>query len=488
MDTASWRLRYHMATHIPAVLVISAALLAILHNDTFFLIGAVIGSGIASYVFYNIIFYPENLRLGWVLGTGLLLGYAFGTLNTIVQLLFRGDTPESRFGLSVADLSIALAAVLLVAALLFVVSSLIEPPLLGEPFQVGQQQLRLIWTGLGIVFLAFVSGDLGYMGLQASDEHRITVLGSIGAIVAPILPAVTLLALSNAQVFRQKVTLWIALAMEVIFLLPQGRRVLMYAMVVGFMAYNFNRLRLRRQSSARPSLTKRLLILFAGALIAYGSIVSFFALRYATMQMGKGRSLTEYAGRAVTLLQDGDPMMARQLASNVQDRTFILTYLSELLSASWHTTPMLGEDAAFCIKSSIPSVLYPDKHAVNEIGAEEVIANPHFGLMVRDEANSLLTAGVSDFGLAGAIAYPFAILGFYVCFSRVVGRYLPPMTRLFLNFALVYGLIQAETVLTSNINICRDLLIFIFVFALIDKIPSLRVLRRRTVHAHSPGI
>jgi hypothetical protein len=145
-----------------------------------------------------------------------------------------------------------------------------------------------------------------------------------------------------------------------------------------------------------------------------------------------------------------------------------------------------GADLVFCLESALPSVLYPDKDRIRAIGMEENLANPQFGLFPTDEANSILTTGVSDFGLAGMFLYPVALIALMELFLRMVGRRMPEAAKAFLILCVLDTLWQTELSTSAYFVLGRNLLLLSLPLAFLSRLsgfllnPSGR--RRRSEH------
>lgn len=481
-NSATKRTRILFGITFPLVLFLTALLLGSWPGKLAFTLGSAVGGAIGLYSVYVLAFSPEHLRFGRLMGTGLLLGYALGAFNTTIQMQLKSVDITDRLPHAIDDLAIAMAVVLAACALLFFVSGLGEHDIVrGLDCPVGQRERRTIWVGIAMVAVAYAMGDLGYMGQTTSEDHHISVLGGLASLLAPILPGLTLYCLrrTKAQVERWK--LMFALGIELIALLPTGRRVLLYAIVLACMAFHLESRVPQRVSASRKMLTRRLALLLAGSLIVYAGFVGFWSIRWAVWQMGNQHTLVDYVEQAAENLQSGDTKMSSELSTNLEERTFIIGYFSDLLAASSQVKPMFGEDALFCVKMIVPSALYPDKQDIVDIGQEENIANPHFGLRAVDEANSILTSGVCDFGFVGALLYPLVIIAMFAVFLWLVP--LPPFLRLATCFCFIYHLLLAETTLSSYFLACRDLLIALPLLWLIMKFPTLQL--RSLAHANT---
>jgi len=195
----------------------------------------------------------------------------------------------------------------------------------------------------------------------------------------------------------------------------------------------------------------------------YAGMTFFQAMRYSQQGSGNNKlAFSETSGRALNLLTQGDDArFTLGLTENLRDRTFIIGYLSELLAATSTHAPLYGEDALLCLKLSIPSVLYPNKSAALDVGAEEVIANPQFGLPVDDEANSLLTSGVSDLGVIGAFMYPVLISLVASVFLRALSKRVPEIVKLVIVLMFATVMIQSEKGLVEYFDLLRQTVVFV---------------------------
>ncbi len=156
---------------------------------------------------------------------------------------------------------------------------------------------------------------------------------------------------------------------------------------------------------------------------------------------------------------------------NIRERTFIVGYLAELLDKTWTIPPLYGQILGFSLQMATPSILSSDKSSLMEIGFEEGIANPHFGLPVFDVPNTVLTSGISDFGLFGAFLYPLLVL--VLCKVTQMGllsRFTYPPVCLMGTFILVYSLLQVEEALAFHFVIIRDLVISVLLMSVIYKV------------------
>ena len=400
------------------------------------------------------IFRLPEFRLSWILADGLLLGYALGTVNSAARLLLAGIPVAEYFGRPQADLSTALAAALAVSALLFWYGGM------TRPFRLDLARLRgsdfsLVCFGALLVGAGMLTGSLGYQGVSSTSDRRVSILGELAGTIAPALPAFTLLLQTKCRSRLGRVLSGIVTAAALAALVPQGRRALLYAVLLSVLAFSL------RRGGLRLMTWKTGLVLASASVLLYAGNVFFYAMRVSTFRTGTtSMTLSGITENALDVLRNhGNGRLDDLLARNLRDRTFIIRYLSDLLRASATHQPLHGADLVYCLESALPSVLYPDKDRIRAIGMEENLANPQFGLFPTDEANSILTTGVSDFGLAGMFLYPVALVALMELFLRTIGRRMPEAARAFLMLCVLDTLWQTELSTGAYFILGRNLLL-----------------------------
>ena len=148
-----------------------------------------------------------------------------------------------------------------------------------------------------------------------------------------------------------------------------------------------------------------------------------------------------------------------RLQENAQLRGFILSFLADLLSHSTKSETGYGRDAANGFILAVPSFLWPSK-TQNFPPVEEELANQLFGTAYPDQANSLLTAGVVDFGLMGALIYPVAAAAAVTLLFRVIVGVCSPFIAGVIVLAGVYFMLNAEVDFTGYVILIRNSIIF----------------------------
>jgi hypothetical protein len=205
----------------------------------------------------------------------------------------------------------------------------------------------------------------------------------------------------------------------------------------------------------------------------YVTSIAFYYMRIAAYSAGKVHlSLPTRISLAITYFESKDfSTVQDSFAKNVKGRSFILGYLAELEDYSNRFTPGYGRDIQGQVLVAIPSALYPSKEGFGEEGLD----NELFGSTYLDEANSIFTAGATDFGLLGIIAYPLLLCWVVRSFFELVGQALPTFVATFIIFAGINGLLQPETGITSYIVDMRNGVLFGAIVWFFIALPAFRL-------------
>jgi hypothetical protein len=150
----------------------------------------------------------------------------------------------------------------------------------------------------------------------------------------------------------------------------------------------------------------------------------------------------------------------------------VLAFLAYILDASSRMTPALGRDAMSMIEQSIPSVIYPDKDL---FFSEEGLVDQQFGFGYGDQANSILTAGATDFGFLGMIVYPILIVVVIRFVYEFLARRLGMVPLLFVALALIFRMMQTEITFTGYVASLRDTILFGVLISVIMGMPQVRL-------------
>lgn len=285
------------------------------------------------------------------------------------------------------------------------------------------------------------------------DTGGISALGQI--ILIGLCPGVGLLA-ANLRRFsdRERFVAFFFAGVLLLIQLMMARRLFAFTLLTAILCY-FSTNQERKIFTARNVA----LTIIIGLLLSLAS-KAFMSMRLASQSMPKGSSISQIAPEAMRILQNPERSGINTIVSeNEETRTFIIGYLALLLERSEITPPLFGELAQFTAAIITPSAIWPGKYKYSGLGFEETIAHPHFGLPIWDAANSLFTAGLSDFGMWGAIFYPLIIGALYSAITWLTNKnsYRFPAAPLVISLCLTT--LGAEAGIASYFITIRDSLI-----------------------------
>jgi hypothetical protein len=421
--------------------------------------------------------YP--VRLTWMMATGLLLGYGAGSFNTMLSYALSGFDAASALGLPSQYLSYGFFLVLAACAVLLA-AGFFETPLFSyiECPAIDSRYERTLWISVAMIAFAYLHGDLGYEGVTISNQtDKVSVFGAL----AISLPHVGFIFSSLGAVRSEGYKRWRMILLALFHLggiFPQSRRSLLYTIVstgivLSYMALKRVRLSLLRQVILAVSLVVAL------AFSAY----LFMALR---VEMDKIDAKASYDAKFAPIWVAGkgaleNAIFERQeilarLRENVRDRTFIIRYISLLGQGGETPEPMWGSDFWFSVRLVIPDALYrlcgEDKTPLRNIGSEEGLINEHFGLPVYDEANSILTAGIADFGLPGVLIYPVLCCAAFGLLIKMTDPLVHPDCKLMIRALMLNICMQAESDIASYFMIMRNIYLIILLWSVLRSMPS----------------
>ena len=438
-------------------------------NNTAFEIGALVGSLVVVRSVYLLIFSCQDVRLTWVTSCGLLLGYAVGTLNTAGQLAKKELILANHVMRLQEDLSVALSLVLWVSATLFLSGLFLEKPIRVNPAKLVKSDLSYVVLALMVYFLGMATHQISYGGGSVSDSGHVTVIATIAGLVGPTLPALTVVLRKTSKLLSRTVPLWSLLAVELGMLIPTGRRVVIYSVLCMVFAFTLSGDRWKA-----PIWKKALTLAIVGAGL-YSANLFFYAMRHEVEVNGAAKKVGGSDMKLTDILRDTTQFLMEgrssdfdeEFSNNLQDRTFVLKYFSDLVAQSRTHPALHGRLLAFTVGMATPSAIYSlfgSKDEIIALGMEEVVANPEFGLLPVDEANSLMTAGISDFGMIGTFLYPIAIPLLFSFLIRVCMARSPEFMRFIATMLALWALFQTEMAVTGLVVLMRNTIILLLVW------------------------
>jgi hypothetical protein len=317
-----------------------------------------------------------------------------------------------------------------------------------------------------LILGGFASGQLGYMGLANVEGHVNPLAALIIWWFAPAFAYSLCATLNTAGATRLLVGA--CTVIQAIALVPIGRRNVVYGVLLALLATRLGR------SRNRMSFSKKLLATALGIAFVFASSITFLYLRIAGYSQKGTTTLATRLALARNTLQTRSPgEVVALLGANASTRTFNIGFFSDLLDASQRSTPLLGKDLLENVQTVIPSVFYTSK-LTGDLYGEEQLANMKWGFTYIDEANSILTAGATDFGIVGVLLYPLVV----VLLMRVTLEWLqfamPTAGAAMIALAFIFQMMISEGTPADYLLQIRNGLILAVLFYLYSTLPTFR--------------
>ncbi len=469
-----------LQAHLLALLLATSLFLFIFAGFTLvYVLGLFVTSYCGVRVVHRMYVQPSRIRFAYILAAALLLGYGFGGLVnfigirefTIAEQIYNYFYEELRGTICIALGLVALAA----AALIWL--GRFEPPLFDSApsFSPNLGTTALLLAILAIVAIGFFTGGLGFGGMITNEASRLSAFQSIAFYSNQSGAVLAFFCILQSRTRSRKILFGLICLCLAIAIIPQGRRLFMFTCLM--MAFTYHLAVARRRKINWLSF-KALALGGLGIVVTYFAFVLFFAMRDAGNQLivegaNTSFSFVERLMRAFEIAAGGGSAdFSERLTSNIIERPFILRYLAILIDARGNIDlPMLGEDFLYAMRAAIPSVLYPGKEFLP--GAEEALVNPHFGLPVFDDANSIVVSGFADWFWFGAVAYPVLIVALYSSTAAAFRKFASPTVYLMAMFGLAVTLLQVETDLGGLVVGIRNYILIVIIASVFMKVTEL---------------
>ena len=373
----------------------------------------------------------NEIELASFFSTCILSAYVFTAFTTQLNLFFQGyGYAKDYFNYDQFYLSVALAIVV-ISCLFLDILGIAKPTKLNFSKEdilsdFGDVVIFLV-SGFVLVVYCFFSGLIGLQGdiFSSGQGNQVSALASIATFLLPLIGSMCFfIATANYNIKKiHRIIFFLLSIICVLFLFTQGRRLVMFAGVLYFISY-------------RTSVDRNM--------ISIKSIITVLCI-----------SLFDYD-------------FSDQLSKNTLERPFIISYLAKLIELTNVSHYFWGESALNNFLLSIPSVLLEQKN----FPVDEDLIHPRIGLTAEDMANSMLTAGIADFGFVGGIFFP--LMGVFLAglFIKLIFINAKPWFSFFSWLAFLYLFLSIESSITSYFLIYRNLLItmiFVKMFQMVYK-------------------
>jgi len=286
------------------------------------------------------------------------------------------------------------------------------------------------------------------------------------------LTAVAVAAFMTTQGRRGKVLPGLSAFVLLMMFAVMGRRMTIYTsieilLVLGLAGYQL-----------RGRIFRKIALFLSLAAIMVVCALTFMLLRIAGQSTrtphGQGVTVGARIQVAGKLIQRGGAfsLATSTTQQNFQTRTFVISFLANILDASSRMTPALGQDAVGYMQVVIPHVLYPGK---NSDFNEEGLTDQVFGFSYGDQPNSVLSAGATDFGFIGMIVYPLLLIIIIRTVYDFIARRLKTIPTLFVVLAFILSMLETENTLGGYLETTRDSFLFGIVLAIFLSIPAIKL-------------
>jgi len=467
-DLAPPRTAYFIT--IPVLLGLVGLSSWLLGDDFGFVLSCLVGTVVGSYTLWGWLFRRQPSRFSTLMAMGLLLGYCGGALNTWITLPRGGMTLTEAMGYAPGVLARGIGAVLLSAAALYFIGEIFEKPIFGKDFHftVDGRTRNLVCLGALAMIGGYAMHFLAFQGPNSAGGHLNPAGAFLEWFYSPVT-AIAVVAFLTAPHWKARIFCGGAATILLLLFTVMGRRNSVYTaveivLVVGLSGY-------RWQGSA----IRKILMIGGLAAIVVVCSLTYMLLRIAGWSAAHRQQVTvakriEVAGK---LVQKGGAVALAGSSTqiNLQTRTFVLGFMANVLDGSMQKTPARGADAIQQIKVAIPRILYPDKVPF----AEEEMVDELFGFGYGDQANSILTAGATDFSLIGVLVYPLLIVGIYRIVFDLASKFFGIVPMMFIALSMIYTIMQTEHSVTGYFELLLVAPFFGLAIALFMALPVMKL-------------
>ena len=404
----------------------------------------------------NYIRMPSSICLYDFFSTSLLLAYALSTFITQVKIYSLKSIDVARyFSIGQSSLSMALAGVSFSCALL-VFASRIMPEKIQLP-GFSRNQIReslfvaVIVTLLGIYCI--LTGIIGFQGFIFADINQQSV-SPLALMVSFTLGPMGILAvyLASGKYETSQIDKWLLYVLAgVLWLImfTQARRLVVYLAMLYVIFYAID-------TYGRTVWKNK--FFFTGAVVfaAYFGVKLFYAFRIAGWELdGTKDALLLFKSGIDILTNPAKYDFDYLLSENTLERPFVIKYLAQVMEKVSLGRQLSGEALYATILISIPSALI----GLKTFATDEELIHPRIGLVINDDANTVLTSGVADFGWFGMLLFPILVVLVVKALLLVVRKSNIRWVDYFAQFGALIVLLNVENSMTQYWSYVRSTLI-----------------------------
>lgn len=456
---------------IPGALAFFGMLSWILGNDFGFVLGCMAATAAGLYTLWGWLLRKAPTRFSTIIGMALLLGYGGGALNTWATLPRGQMSVSAAVGMDAGVLARGIGAVLLSSALLYCLGEIFEKPIFGRDFHfsIDGRTRALIYAGTLAMVAGYATHLIGFQGISTAGGHQNPIGTFLTWLYVP-LTAISVTAFLITPQRRAKVLCGVSSVVLILMLSTLGRRMAVYTaveivLVLGLASYRWK----------GRAFQKALVIVGLAAMIVVVSLM-FMLFRIAgwSSRNPQQATATKRLELIHKMVQKGNAyeLATSSTEQNLQMRTFVLGFFASVLEGSSRATPALGEDLIKGVGNAIPGFLNPNK---DPSFSEEGLVDQLFGYGFGDQANSILTAGGTDFGLLGVLIYPLLLIALMRIIYDIAAKCFGVVPLMFIALSILYVCLQTEASLTGYFGTLRVVFLFGLVIAGFMVFPSIRL-------------
>ncbi len=410
---------------------------------------------------------PSQIKVYDILAVALMLAYGVGTLNSFISFAIDNKDLLSTSSVSEYWLSRTLGLATAAAGFLHVMGRFDSKGFMFTQLDVNDFQInRALWFAGAVMLTAIIfiaTGKLGFMGDLAAKEGYVGISASAAILVDLITPAGAISLYLGRRLEKGKIKLMFT-GIAIVLLLVQfglGRRIFVFSLLI----YIIVAILAKRPKKIFS--TKNLFILVIIAMLVQLATSTFYIMRvasYAFKNSSKKPSIVELLPEAIKVYQDRERLyIAEKIHENLSSRTFVLEYLAALSEKSTTIEPLLGKNLERALVVATPAIIYWGKYKNPLFSDEEHLLNPHFRLPVTDNANSLLTASIGDFGELGLFILPVFVCFTFALLMRVIQKISPDITYMLILILICKTLFSVEQDVVGYITAIRSMFILYFI-------------------------
>jgi hypothetical protein len=233
--------------YLPLLMFATGVACWVVETDFMLMVGAVTLGAVAAYLLFDLAIRLAPLRVSGVLVATLGLGYGLGAAIPWFTLERSGLGLGDFLHKDPAALTHTIGSVLISMAILLAAGEFAEKPLFGDEFELRfpPQAIFFITFGVAVIGVAYIRGSLNFQGVSVGETGHLSIFASFASWLVSALFAITFWAILNVKGKALQRYLTLLLLVQFVLIIPLGRRVMIYTVLVSILAMRLGRYRLR---------------------------------------------------------------------------------------------------------------------------------------------------------------------------------------------------------------------------------------------------